>query len=153
MYKAHKLYKNICELFKAFHENTWKHFVFAQFCTNQNICRNLPNRKLHYIQLCPYRRQPDQESQGRQTIMQTKSKTNSSKFLHWILMASLNLNLQKVNSEFIYNILILNMVVVTVYKKKQTKQSTLLSNALYIIYEMFLLRMYIKKDDTCVPFL
>lgn len=69
-------------------------------------------------------------------------------------MASLNLNLQKVNSEFIYNILILNMVVVTVYKKKkQTKQSTLLSNALYIIYEMFLLRMYIKKDDTCVPFL
>lgn len=60
-------------------------------------------------------------------------------------MASLNLNLQKVNSEFIYNILILNMVVVTVYKKKQTKQSTLLSNALYIIYEMFLLRMYIKK--------
>lgn len=68
-------------------------------------------------------------------------------------MASLNLNLQKVNSEFIYNILILNMVVVTVYKKKQTKQSTLLSNGLYIIYEMFLLRMYIKKDDTCVPFL
>lgn len=40
MYKAHKLYKNICELFKASHENTWKHFVFAQFCNNKNICRN-----------------------------------------------------------------------------------------------------------------
>lgn len=29
MYKAHKLYKNICELFKAFHENTLYLLNFA----------------------------------------------------------------------------------------------------------------------------